>query len=133
MPKILIVEDEVSQRKVLREMLSVNGYKTLEASDGVEGLETALRERPDLILLDVRMPLMDGMAMMHALRQNVWGKQVSIIIFTNYDNTEAQLVQITADQPSYYLLKANTPLETIANKIKEVLDSRKYPISSIEQ
>ena len=124
MKKILIVEDEDSQRKVLRDTLSQSGYSILEAKDGVEGLHTALRERPDLILLDVRMPLMDGMAMMHALRQNVWGKHASIIIFTNYDNTEAQLVQITADQPSYYLLKANTPLETITEKVREVLGSK---------
>jgi len=121
MKQILIVEDEDSQRKVLHDTLLQSGYSILEAKDGVQGLNTALREHPDLILLDVRMPLMDGMAMMHALRQNPWGKNVSIIIFTNYDNTEAQLVQITADQPSYYLLKANTPLETIIEKVKEVL------------
>ena len=131
MAKILVVEDEESQRKVLREMLLISGYTTLEAGNGVEGLETALRERPDLILMDVRMPLMDGMAMMHALRQNPWGKHVSIIIFTNYDNTEAQLVQITADQPSYYLLKANTPLDTIAEKIEEVLNSNKKQENTI--
>ena len=124
MKQILIVEDEDSQRKVLHDTLLQSGYSILEAKDGVQGLNTALREHPDLILLDVRMPLMDGMAMMHALRQNPWGKNVSIIIFTNYDNTEAQLVQITADQPSYYLLKANTPLETITEKVREVLGSK---------
>ena len=60
---------------------------------------------------------------MHALRKDDWGKNASIIILTNYDNTEEQLVQITADQPSYYLLKANTPLETIKEKVREVLET----------
>ena len=121
MSAILIVEDDKNQRAALKDMLVQNKYSVLEAEDGVQGLTIALRDHPDLILLDVRMPGMDGMEMMHALRNNPWGKDALIIILTNYDNTEAQLVQITTDKPSYYLLKANTPLESIADKINEIL------------
>jgi len=125
MSSILIVEDDKNQRAALKDMLEQNKYSVLEAEDGVQGLTMALREHPNLILLDVRMPGMDGMEMMHALRNNPWGKNASIIILTNYDNTEAQLVQITTDKPSYYLLKANTPLDTIADKIREILEPDK--------
>ena len=67
---ILIVEDEVSQRKVLSAYLIKKGFAILEASDGEEGLRVALAEHPDVILLDVRMPKMDGMTMMHKLRED---------------------------------------------------------------
>jgi len=129
MNTILIVEDELSQRKVIRAELVHKGFSVLEAKDGIEGLEMALRLHPDLILLDVRMPGMDGMEMMHRLRKDTWGKNASIVILTNYDNTEDQLVQMIDDQPSYFLLKANTPLETIIDKIEEVLHSHNKPDS----
>lgn len=125
MPKILLVEDEEAQRKALRNSLAQKGFAILEAMDGVEGLEIARRERPDIILLDVRMPKLDGMAMMHKLRADPWGKKASIIILTNYDTNDEQLFQLASDQPSYYLIKANSPLESILEKIQEVLESKK--------
>lgn len=123
--KILIVEEEEPQRKVLRDSLVQCGLSILEARDGLEGLEIALREHPDIILLDVRLPKMDGMAVMHKLREDSWGKNASIIILTNYDTDETQLQQITTDLPSYYLIKANSTLECILEKIQEVLASKK--------
>ena len=125
MTKILIVEDEESQRKPLRDKFAQKGYFTLEARDGVEGLEAALREHPDIILLDVRMPKMDGMTMLHKLREDAWGKKASVIILTNYDTSDTQLLQITTDLPSYYLIKANSSLEEILEKIEEELEFKK--------
>jgi CheY-like chemotaxis protein len=124
MQKILIVEDEKTQRKVLHDNLAIKGYSILEAKDGADGLKTALREHPDIILLDVRMPKMDGITMMHKLREDVWGKKAAIIILTNYDTNDGQLLQITVDQPSYYLIKASSSLDQILEKIQEVLESK---------
>lgn len=124
MAKILIVEDEISQRKALADSLTRNGFTILEARDGVEGLQVALREHPDLLLLDIRMPRMDGMTLMHKLREDAWGKKVSIMILTNYDINDVQLSQITIDLPTYYLLKANNTLEDIVEKIQEILEER---------
>jgi CheY-like chemotaxis protein len=127
MATILIVEDEVTQRKVLSDSLRQKGYVVLEAADGAAGLTMALQEHPDIILLDVRMPNMDGMAMMHKLREDAWGKQVSIIILTNYDTSEAQLLQVATDLPSYYLMKANSSLDSILEKIETELRAKKKP------
>ena len=121
MPRILIIEDEEAQRVALFENLAKAGFSMLVAKDGVDGLAMALREHPDLILLDVRMPKMDGMAVMRKLREDDWGKTVPIIILTNYDPSEAQISQVYVDLPSCYLIKADTSLEQILNKIKEVL------------
>lgn len=121
--KILIVEDDELQRSILRNNLSQKGFITLEAADGADGLDIALHQHPDVILTDVRMPNLDGMAMIHKLRQDDWGKKASIIILTNYDNTDEQLAQIVVDHPSYYLIKVNNSLEDISEKIQAVLEN----------
>ena len=125
MEKILIVEDEKSQRKALRASLEQKGFSILEATNGGEGLGRALSEHPDIILLDVRMPKMDGITMMRKLREDPWGKNASIIILTNYDTNDSQLFQITTDSPSYYLVKSNTSIDRVLEKVKEILDSKK--------
>lgn len=121
MSKILIIEDEKPQRVVLREFLTKQNLAVIEASNGIEGLNVALTNRPDVIILDIRMPRMDGMTTMHKLRQDEWGKNVPIIILTNYDSDDAQIYQISVDQPAFYLIKSNSSLELVLEKISEVL------------
>lgn len=122
---ILLVEDEESQIKILSDYLAKKGFSILEAKDGIEGLEIALREHPDVILLDVRMPKMDGMTMMHKLREDAWGNKASIIILTNYDTSDTNLFQILVDEPALYMVKSNSSLDLIFEKIEEVLSSKK--------
>jgi DNA-binding response OmpR family regulator len=69
LPRILVVEDELPMRTVLRDCLERNGYRVLTAADGEAGLTTALREKPDLILLDIMMPKLDGLAVCSELRR----------------------------------------------------------------
>ena len=80
LPKILIIEDEPSMVLGLRDSLEYEGYEVLEVGDGREGLEKASREKPDLILLDVMLPVMSGIDVCRALRsQRV---EIPIIILT---------------------------------------------------
>ena len=58
--RMLIVEDQEDLRAILRDFLSASGYETLEAVDGGEGVEKAQSERPDLILMDIQLPVLDG-------------------------------------------------------------------------
>lgn len=69
MPRILIIEDELPMRTVLTDCLTVEGHRVLSASDGQSGLDRALKEKPDLILLDVMMPKLDGFALCAQLRR----------------------------------------------------------------
>jgi DNA-binding response OmpR family regulator len=78
--RILIVEDELPMRTVLRDCFERQGYRVLLAADGDRGLETALREKPDLIVLDVMMPKLDGFAMCAELRR--LASAVPILILT---------------------------------------------------
>lgn len=118
---LLVVEDDEIQRRGLHDGLTIEGFEVLSASDGAQGLEIALKSHPDAILTDIKMPKMDGMTMIHKLREDEWGKKVPIIILTNFENTDTQLDQILIDYPAYYLIKVENTLAKIVEKIRSVL------------
>ena len=82
---ILVVEDSNDTRNVLNFSLMKNGYKVVTATNGQEALGVALRERPDLILMDLNMPLMDGLAATERIREHEELRQVPILAVTAYD------------------------------------------------
>jgi len=115
--KILIVEDETSLRNALRDKLMLEGFITLEAKNGEEGLDVALRDHPDLILLDIIMPKMDGLTMLKKLREDVWGKNTKVILLTNLNDNEK--VSEALLQGSYdYLVKSDWKIEDVVTKIR---------------
>lgn len=117
---ILIVEDEVSLRNVLYDKLSIEGFVVFEAKNGEEGLAVALREHPNVILLDIIMPVMDGITMLYELRKDPWGKDAKVILLTNL--SEAERVSQSQRQGVYdYLVKSDWKLEDIVKKVKEKL------------
>lgn len=120
--KILIVEDEEAMLDAISEALLNQEFATLMAKDGEEGLGIALREHPDLILLDILMPKMDGMVMLQKLRLDEWGKGVPVIILTNVDPSANSVINsVLQNEPAYYLVKSDVKLEGIVEKIKDVL------------
>lgn len=80
--KILIIEDQATMRRNVALMLQLEGYNALTAANGVEGLETARREHPDLILCDVMMPEMDGHDCLRALREDESLRHTPFIFLT---------------------------------------------------
>lgn len=121
--KILIVEDEELLMKTLSERLAKDGYQVLTANDGELGLQTALKEAPDVIILDIVLPKMDGMAMLKKLREvNTWSKQVPVILLTNLNVDDQMIDAIARDKPAYYLVKTDWTMDQIAEKVKERLD-----------
>lgn len=124
--KILIVEDEAVINKVYAEGLKDEGFIILVAMNGKDGLDIALREKPDLILLDILMPVMDGLTMMDQLRgYDIYGKNVPIIILTNLSAREEKILQaIEKNNPAYYFVKSNFNLSKILEKIKECLSQK---------
>lgn len=122
MKKILIVEDEEEVTRAISDALTNQDFTTVLAKDGEEGLEIALKEHPDLILLDILMPKMDGMVMLQKLRQDAWGKTTPVIILTNVSpNANSIINSVLQNEPAYYLVKSDVKLEGIVEKIKEVL------------
>lgn len=101
--KILIVEDEAPLRKALVEELVDAGYDVVEAQDGLEGLDVALREHPNLILLDQLMPKLNGVAMLKQLRTDPWGGGVPVIMATNMSTTDIINEAIDAGANDYFI------------------------------
>ncbi|MHC5083091.1 MAG: response regulator transcription factor, partial [Planctomycetota bacterium] len=80
--KVLVVDDEPNIVQTLKDRLEMNEYVVVTACNGDEGLQAAEEEAPDLILLDVIMPIMDGHEMLEKLRDQEWGTDISVIMLT---------------------------------------------------
>jgi CheY-like chemotaxis protein len=122
--KILIVEDDTAAADALAFKLNQAGKDVVHAKNGLEGLEKTRAEKPDLILLDILMPVMNGMEMLKELRQDPAFGNVKVIILTNKDTDDSMLADIVQNHPAYYLLKANTSIEDIVSKVESSLDAQ---------
>lgn len=90
MKKILYIEDEPSLLHAFKEKIIGNDVTCIGAKNGEEGLTLALKEHPDLILLDIILPRMDGLTMLEKLRQDDWGKKVKVTVLTNLTDIGAE-------------------------------------------
>lgn len=119
---ILIVEDEKILCDTIADNLQSEKFLTIKAENGRQAVELALSKHPDLILLDLLLPEMDGMTALKKIRQDAWGSSVPVIILTNLSAIEKQLVQdIATLKPMYYFVKSDIKIEDVIKKIKEVL------------
>ena len=116
--KILVIEDEATLQKALNDVLAQEGYDVLSALDGMSGLDLALKENPDLILLDIILPKMDGFEVLKKLKEE--GSQIPIIILTNLSDISD--IQKALDLgATTYLVKADFHLDDVLKKVKETL------------
>jgi len=120
--KILIVEDD---KPILYSLASkfelIKGIKTVCAEDGKQGLKLAIEEKPDLILLDIMLPKMDGITMLKQIRQDDWGKNVKVIILSNLSNPEREQETRKLGVKDY-IIKADWKIEDIMEKVGATLE-----------
>lgn len=118
---ILIVEDEEPMLQDLVNKFNLEGFLVFEAKDGEEGLDLALKKHPDIILLDIVMPKMDGMTMMKKIREDKkWGKEVPVIILTNL--SDPGNVSEAANFEVYdFLVKTDWRLDDVVRLVKQKL------------
>lgn len=128
---VLVVEDEPVLRNSLVLALRAAKFKVIGAEDGKQGLDMALKHKPDLILLDLIMPVMDGLTMLKKLRKDKWGKNVFVFILTNSEPSAALSDEAShAPFHSAYLLKFDYDLDEIVDMVKRQIG--KVPISEIK-
>jgi two-component system, cell cycle response regulator DivK len=82
--RILIIEDQEDNRRIMHDALAASGYESFEACTGEEGLAMAQREKPDLILMDIQLPGIDGYEVTRRIKCNADLKQIPIIAVTSY-------------------------------------------------
>lgn len=109
---------------VLAEKISEDGFRVLKAENGVDGLAIALKEHPDLILLDLLLPEMSGLNMLEKLRADKWGRLVPVFVLTNLSENRI-IYESVALQTAGYFIKSYWTLEDIANEIKNKLAKAK--------
>lgn len=118
--KILVVEDETPLRDALKDKLVHDGFAVVEAKNGAEGMLLAESDKPDLILLDIIMPIKDGLTMLQELRESSWGKNIPVILLTNLSDNEK--VAAALEHGTYdYLVKSNWKIEDVVQRILERL------------
>jgi two-component system cell cycle response regulator DivK len=117
--RILVVEDQADNRRILRDMLSNAGYELIEAESGEEALMAVEAQRPDLILMDIQLPVMDGYEATRRIKSNPTLKGVPIIAVTSYalsgDEGKARAAGCNA-----YVTKPFSPRALLA-KVREFL------------
>jgi DNA-binding response OmpR family regulator len=119
-----VVEDSKELLNAISDKLVGEGYDVARLTDGKSGLEWALKNHPDIILLDLQMPIMDGKEMLEKLRKDKWGSKAPVIILTNEsDNTSIyEVIGIgTSSSLNDYCVKADTSLEEIVGLIQQKL------------
>jgi two-component system alkaline phosphatase synthesis response regulator PhoP len=121
--KILIVEDEPSIQQMYRMKLESTGFVVDVADDGQEGLEKSEEFKPDLILLDLKMPNMTGEEMLEKVRKTDWGASIRVIVLTNISRDEAPsaLRMLNVDR---YIVKAHYTPAQVVDAVNEVLGNK---------
>jgi CheY-like chemotaxis protein len=120
---VLIIDDEESLRTILAKKFSDEGMTSYMAKDGKEGLAVALEKHPDVILLDVMMPEMDGFDVLSALRKDPWGKDAMVILLTNSSSIETVAKAVETGM-SEFLVKTEMKLDDVVSHVKERLQQR---------
>lgn len=123
--KILIVEDEIPLQDVLADTFVREGFIVFVAENGEEGLTVAIEERPDIILLDIIMPKMGGLAMLKKLREDEWGKTAEVMILSN-SNDIAKISEALQGRVFTYIVKTDWNLKDIVQKVKESFGVQTY-------
>ena len=115
--KVLIVEDTKSYLWILKEALEGQGFDVITAEDGEAGVETAIKENPDLILLDITMPKMDGIAASKKIK--LAGIKAPILFLTNMGDLKH--ISEAAETATDYIVKAEVSVDDIVIRVKERL------------
>lgn len=121
MKKILFIEDESALQKTFGEILKQEGFEVISALDGETGLNLAKTQNPDLILLDLILPRMDGFEVLKELKKDEKTRDIPVIVLTNLEGIGDidRAIQLGANT---YLVKAQYTLEEVIGKIKKALE-----------
>lgn len=122
-PKVLVVDDDINAIKLVKLNLEAYGFEMVTAVSGKEGMDKALSEKPDAVILDVRMPDVDGWQVCKWLKENLRTTAIPVIFLTAY----SQKTDFEKSKKLGAALFLNKPLdpEELAQKIREVLDGNK--------
>jgi DNA-binding response OmpR family regulator len=118
--KILLIEDDQSIRELYAMAFIKSGLNILMAQDGDQGVRLALEHHPDLILLDIDMPIMNGYDAAAAIRKDVWGATVPIIFLTNRADPRDK-AHASVQMPERFITKAEVPVREVVSLVLKTI------------
>ena len=118
--KIRVVDDDDNLRTVLVDKLNMANFEAKGALNGKEGLKAALETHPDLILLDVMMPVMSGWDMLEKLREDEWGKTAKVMMLTVLEELDS-VAKAVEKKALRYIVKTQNALEDIVEQVEGAL------------
>jgi DNA-binding response OmpR family regulator len=118
--KILIVEDETAILNGISDKFEYEGFQVFKAKDGQEGLNMALKNHPDIVLLDNLMPNTDGFYFLENLRKDEWGKNVRIIMWSNSHDSNT-INRARKLGVIYFMIKSEWEYRDVVKKVREAL------------
>ncbi|MCA9383967.1 response regulator [Candidatus Dojkabacteria bacterium] len=121
MQKILIVEDDFKMLDALKRNFTEEGFEVITARNGKDGLAKMKDDLPNIVLLDLLMPVMNGVDMLKEMKSNRATKDVPVILLTNLEPDKLLLDQLEEYPPAFYLVKSNVDLDDVVNKVNDVL------------
>ena len=121
--KVLIVDDDLLILNMLKDTFSQAGFEISTAENGEEGLKTAETFKPNIILLDIVMPKMDGITMLKYLRQTQWGQEIPVIILTSLKDS-GNISTAMEYKVFQYVVKPDFKPQTILESTKEILSGQ---------
>lgn len=113
--RVLFVEDDPAVAQMYKLKLELDGYDVRVAADGLQALEMARGEPPDIIFLDIRLPKMDGLGVLEALRQDERTKTVPVVILSNYSERELVERGLRLGALEYLIKSQTTPARVAGN------------------
>lgn len=122
--KVLIVEDDKFLRDLMSQKLSHDGFTVKEAIDGEEGIKSATQDPPDLILLDLLLPRIDGFGVLEKIKKDAKLANIPVVILSNLGQKE-DVTKAMAMGAQDFLIKSNFTLGEVVEKIKAIL-KKKY-------
>lgn len=115
--RVLIIEDEADVRDAMADAIAQAGYEVATADNGETGIKLALEQHPNLILLDLVMPVMDGHEVLRRLREDPWGKDAKVLIITSMDDIN-NVVSAHEGKIADYIIKAHTSLDELVKHVR---------------
>lgn len=124
--KLLLVEDDVTLVKMYEKKFRADGYEVAVAYDGLEGLEKTLKEKPDLVVLDIMLPKLDGISVFKKMRGNPETFKMPVLLLTNFDQEDTVFECFKLGAVDYLLKSSVTPAQVV-KKIENLLKGIEGP------
>ncbi len=123
--KVLLVEDDPMVVKMYKRKLTMDGFELFLAFNGEEGLVALSKNRPDIILLDIMMPKMNGFEMLKRVKKDELWKDIPVVILTNLGDNQEDMDRSKELGANDYWVKANLSLGELTEKVRKILDDKK--------